>query len=517
MTEGDFDTLFEQARDQLRRGRLDAGAELLRAAVAVASNDPGQRIALGMALLEAGVVDLAAEQFETGLNGLPPNAQLWYEVGNALERAEGRDHAQAAYRRAGALDPNHVDARVALGLSLVRQGRSGDAATAFEAALEISPQHAEALIQLAMIRRAAAPPPAPRPSIPAARSFEGSEPPPKPASRVAPRETRPAEFVPYRGAGEAPTILVLLSAMGGNVRTEHTLTDDRFSLLRIQVEYWDPAKTAALPPYDVVFNGIGEADINPGSLETAISLLQPVTAPVVNRPEIVLGTGRRDIPGRLAGLDGVIVPATEVVTRAMLSSPDAAALLADLGFQFPLLVRPPGFHSGQHFHKIDNPDELRVPLRDGPFNEFLVTQYIDYRNADGQFRKYRLLFIDGELYPYHLAISDHWKIHYFSALMAGNPANKAEEQRFLMDMTGALGAKAVAGLRGIQARMGLDYCGIDCSLSPEGDVIVFETNATMLIHSEESETEFAYRHRHVATLVEAFRGMFDKRAGMALR
>jgi hypothetical protein len=36
--------------------------------------------------------------------------------------------------------------------------------------------------------------------------------------------------------------------------------------------------------------------------------------------------------------------------------------------------------------------------------------------------------------------------------------------------------------RGARHRVGLDYFGIDCSLDRDGDVVIFEVNASMLIH-----------------------------------
>ena len=57
-------------------------------------------------------------------------------------------------------------------------------------------------------------------------------------------------------------------------------------------------------------------------------------------------------------------------------------------------------------------------------------------------RKYRVMFIGGAVYPLHLAISDDWKVHYFTAAMAANQAFRDEEQRFLEDMPSVLGERA---------------------------------------------------------------------------
>ena len=40
--------------------------------------------------------------------------------------------------------------------------------------------------------------------------------------------------------------------------------------------------------------------------------------------------------------------------------------------------------------------------------DVIVMQYLDARGPDGKTRKYRVMMIDGEIYPLHVAISSHW-------------------------------------------------------------------------------------------------------------
>jgi hypothetical protein len=91
------------------------------------------------------------------------------------------------------------------------------------------------------------------------------------------------------------------------------------------------------------------------------------------------------------------------------------------------------------------------------------------------------MLVDGRLYLLHVAISPHWKIHYFSADMADSPAHRAEDAAFLEDMPRVLGPKALAALHHIQSILGLDYGGIYFGLGPTGDLLLFEANATMAV------------------------------------
>ena len=60
-----------------------------------------------------------------------------------------------------------------------------------------------------------------------------------------------------------------------------------------------------------------------------------------------------------------------------------------------------------------------------------ISRFVDYRSGDGNFRKYRIIFIDGRAYPYHLAIGDSWKLWYMNAHMGACRKKLAEEADFL--------------------------------------------------------------------------------------
>ena len=79
-----------------------------------------------------------------------------------------------------------------------------------------------------------------------------------------------------------------------------------------------------------------------------------------------------------------------------------------------------------------------------PSDDYYLTEFCDYRSADGQFRKYRFIFVDRAVYPYHLAVGPHWKLHYWRVDMEAGPDLKREEEAFLADyeqvFAGALGA-----------------------------------------------------------------------------
>jgi hypothetical protein len=126
-------------------------------------------------------------------------------------------------------------------------------------------------------------------------------------------------------------------------------------------------------------------------------------------------------------------------------------------------------------------------------------------------RKYRAMFIDGALYPVHLAIAEHWKVHYFTAAMADNAAHRREEQRFLEDMPGVLGSRAMTSLTAIGAALGLDYAGVDFAFGSDGSLLLFEANATMVVSQPGPDPMWNYRRRAIGEALDAMRRMLARR------
>ena len=122
------------------------------------------------------------------------------------------------------------------------------------------------------------------------------------------------------------------------------------------------------------------------------------------------------------------------------------------------------------------------------------------------------MMIDGVIYPLHLAISRNWKVHYFTSDMADQPGHRREEPRFLADMPAVLGDKAMAALERIRDALGLDYAGVDFAIGPDGDLLLLEANATMVIAEPSRDERSAYRRGAVAKLLDAVAAMIMARS-----
>ena len=142
-------------------------------------------------------------------------------------------------------------------------------------------------------------------------------------------------------------------------------------------------------------------------------------------------------------------------------------------------------------------------------DDVLAIEWLDSAGADGMFRKYRAMLLDGEIYPLHLAVSQRWKVHYFSADMATSEAYRAEELRYLSDPAGAIGGRAMMALQRIGEALGLDYAGIDFAVSADGTVLVFEANATMRIVPPPAGPSGDLRRPFIERAMAAARALFS--------
>ena len=209
--------------------------------------------------------------------------------------------------------------------------------------------------------------------------------------------------------------------------------------------------------------------------------------------------------------------ANVAMARDILAGPDGVASIADQQLTFPLLLRSPGYHTGRNFILVESAAELSAAAAGLPGDDLLVIEYLDARGKDGNARKYRVMMIGGQIYPLHLAISRKWKVHYFTSDMADKPDHRREEASLSQRYAPELGDKAMAALERIQQALGLDYAGIDFGIGPDGDLLLFEANATMVIAPPDADERWAYRRPAIGRILDAVVAMIMQKATRANR
>jgi tetratricopeptide (TPR) repeat protein len=432
--------------------KWDRAQDAIQLYVHALSLDPGHwatRTNLAQALIATRQIVLAKVLLIELTVERPEDAQVRNQLGKLYADLDELEAALDCFSRAIAINPNDADSLYCLGNILQKMGDREGAEAAFIHAAQLQP----------LIRR------------PAAKS--------------------PAEF----------RVLALFAPFAGNTPTEYLLTGPAYDANTLAVFEGRGYDIELLRRNaDVVFNLISDADQAQALFPLVTELTDRLNLPTINPPRKIAQTTREDIARLLDGIAGCRIPN---VLRLRADASSTAALEAANAFALPVLVRPAGTHGGDDFEKFDNATDAAAFMARHPGAEHYLIEYLDYRSADGYFRKYRFIFIGEEILPYHLAIGLDWKLHHDSTDMIDHGWMQREEEAFLNDPTAFFTPSHYQALHAIRHAVDLGYFGIDCGLDASGNLVVFEVNASMLIHQHNEN--FPYK----APFVERIRLAFD--------
>ncbi|HVR63212.1 MAG TPA: hypothetical protein VMU50_15020 [Polyangia bacterium] len=218
--------------------------------------------------------------------------------------------------------------------------------------------------------------------------------------------------------------------------------------------------------------------------------------------DAVRALGRDRAPARLAGLPDLVAPPTRRLTR-----PELAALAIDA----PVIARPVDSHAGAGLEKIDGPAALAGYLARQPGQTFYVQPFVDYAGPDGRFRKLRIALVGGRAFIVHMAVSDHWMVHYLNAGMAEDADKRAEEAAMMASFGEGFAARHAETFRALHAAFRLDYLAIDCAEDREGRLLVFEADTAMIVHDMDPPDLYSYKTAAMQKLFAAFQGLIASR------
>ncbi|MGC8487666.1 MAG: hypothetical protein ACP5QO_05520 [Clostridia bacterium] len=174
-------------------------------------------------------------------------------------------------------------------------------------------------------------------------------------------------ILPYRGAEPPLCVLVLTSEGGGNIRCRSLVQHGPFALTVLAVDF----PSAPLPPYYVVLNAIGDSDHADPALEFARTLAGRTRARVVAAPLGIIG------PRMLDAVRHRVLDGQAKVVQEKLSGPGIAP---------PLLLGPPGFHTGRHLVRVKSPEDFPAAMDRIPGAGLSAIEFLDTRGPDGLYR-----------------------------------------------------------------------------------------------------------------------------------
>src|SRR6266851_2048613 len=267
---------------------------------------------------------------------------------------------------------------------------------------------------------------------------------------------------------------------------------------------------ANIPAHDLAIVAVGESDDNRPVLRDVAALIRSWPRPVLNAPGRIGRLSRDTASTLLDATAGTAIPLTTRIERtqlAQISGGDTTIEATLSGSTFPIIARPIGSHAGDGLSKLDNAAAVAVYLEGRSEAEFYISPFVDYRSADGLFRKYRIALIDGRPYASHMAISQHWMVHYLNAGMTDSAAKRAEEAGFMEAFDNAFAVKHASALRAIAERVGLEYFAVDCGETPDGRLLLFEADVAMIVHAMDPPDMFPYKAPQMRKVFDAFHAM----------
>jgi len=277
------------------------------------------------------------------------------------------------------------------------------------------------------------------------------------------------------------------------------------------------ALPAEVPEHDLAFLAIAESGDNRAVLAGLRQVVAAWPRPVFNgAPERIAALSRDGLCALFAGDPLVLVPPSPRVPRAALEAVrDGGLALAALlpGEGFPIIARPVDSHAGTGLAKLDGPAELAAYLAARAEAVFYISPFIAYRSADGLYRKQRIAFVRGLPFASHMAVSEHWMVHYLNAGMDESADKRADEARFMANFDSDFAPRHRAAFERLCQKVGLDYFAIDCAELPDGRLLLFEADVAMIVHALDAEAVYPYKKPAMARLFAGFQAALEAAAG----
>lgn len=314
--------------------------------------------------------------------------------------------------------------------------------------------------------------------------------------------------------------LRLLAIMGpgdvmSNMPVEFLIENDVNGDMAIELLYLGDglAAPSAIPAHDIAVVAVCESDQNRWLLAQLGEVMKHWPRPYINHPSSIARLGREEQPHLLAGIPGIVVSQAERMHRE-----DLEGLLNFADYPshfFPVIARPLGSHAGIGLKKLNQPGDVLDYLQSSTDEEFTVAPFIDYASADGKYRKFRVVMIDGQALAAHMAVSSRWMVHYLNADMLDNAQHRAEEAEFMLKFDQEFAVRHRVALANIDRAVKLDYYSIDCAEMRSGELVVFEVDSGAVVHSMDPVEKFPYKPPQMRKVFSAFRNLVTGRTSVA--
>jgi hypothetical protein len=94
-----------------------------------------------------------------------------------------------------------------------------------------------------------------------------------------------------------------------------------------------------------------------------------------------------------------------------------------------------------------------------------------------------------------------------SSGMTDSADKRNEEARFMETFDNDFGLRHQKAFNNIVEKIGLEFVGIDCGETTEGELLIFEIDSSMTIHAMDPIDDFPYKHLQLRKVFNAFRDL----------
>jgi hypothetical protein len=142
----------------------------------------------------------------------------------------------------------------------------------------------------------------------------------------------------------------------------------------------------------------------------------------------------------------------------------------DIWIEYPVILRADGVHKGVNmFLASDETEAMRICQQEPTPPLDLALKFIDTKNRDGYYRKWRSHVVGNRVIPRQLQLSKTWKVNLDGSASC---AQAVEEDRNFIQ-----GGEPHGGLVALAAKvLGADIVALDYSKKPDGSYIFWDGN-----------------------------------------
>jgi tetratricopeptide (TPR) repeat protein len=512
-------TLFFEGLQLLERNDLDGAESRFAQALDIVPDRPSILANLAAVKIKLRKFDEAEALARKAVGIDVESPEAWSNLAAALSGLNRNEESLTACDRAIACNPDYTTAWLAKAAALHELKRFDEALDAANHALKLEPDRYEILYQLSLTLNEL------NRLDEAAKSYDRAM-----TARIA---SAPVHIGERRATQKAEILIINRPPDSRAFRTFESVSAncsnypgqlgeklrDEFHFNYIFAhDALTPALRAQIPRPHLVLNNFTNAEVllSNGHLKNLIDLVDSFGVPVLNHPGKAVQTSRDNAPKLLQGVPGVHVPRTMRFSRREISRDDLARGI-EKEFDYPLITRTLVNQQGIGMTKVDSRDILLDMLAAPDCPEtFFVTQFIDSREQYRFYRKIRAAVVGQEIHLIRVDFSDHWNVHGRKnpkrvPFYLQNMYLLEEEKRICLDPESSLGRPAMQALRTLRSRIPLDVFGIDFDVDTNGNVVLYEANATMNLFST-ADKRAPNPPEADQNLKAAFQGFFNLKA-----